>query len=262
MIASILYIFCPMMERKTHSTGRKLGTSDLTQVPKATAGFTLLELLMAVSILVIMLGVAYGALTQLMRVKVALDDSRDASFVANAVLSRLTRELQLAYSDAPLLQEDETDAATGPTVFFLGQDQRLESNRAADSVTFIAQEGGQYMPEGGSGSGLVQITYRLSKDPDQGAAPNSGYYLIREELPYIRPLKKALEKRLYFPVANNIESLNFKYYDKKKEDWSETWGSPPRQDRLPGMVGLTLKTRSARGKLSSFTTLVPVSRSE
>lgn len=220
-------------------------------------GFTLLELLMAVSILVIMMSVAYGALMQLMRAKTALDDSRQAGFLANAVLNRLTRELQLAYGDAPLL--DPNDApASGATLYFSGESQQIASDRRGDRLTFIAQEGGQYLPDGGSHSGLVQITYRVEKNPEEKRDTKAPYYLIREEVPYMRPAKKAFEKILFFPVSESIESLQFSYYDGKQEDWSDSWGNPPRPDRLPTLVRLTLKTRSARGVVSTFTTLIPI----
>lgn len=217
----------------------------------------MLEVLLAVSILVIMMSVAYGALMQLMRAKTALDDARQAGFLANAVLNRFTRELQLAYNDAPLLNPDE-NSTSGKTLYFVGESKELAANRRADQVTFVAQECGQYMPGSGGHSGLVQIRYRVEKDPEEKRDNTAPYYLVREEIPYIRPAKKAYERVLYFPVAENIESLKMSYYDIKQDSWSDSWGDPPGSERLPTLVRLTLKTRSAKGVLSTFTTFIPI----
>lgn len=68
-----------------------------------SAGFTLIEIVIAVSILAAIVGVAYGSLTSIMRSKKLLDEERDLRAVANSVLTRMTRELQLAYSGVPLM---------------------------------------------------------------------------------------------------------------------------------------------------------------
>ena len=227
----------------------------------ACDGLTLIELLMAISILVIMMSIAYGALSQLMRSKVLLDDSRDASFLANAVLNRLIRELQLAYSEAPLLQNETAGQRGGIALYFSGEKNTASANRRADRITFVAQEGGQYLPDGGTHSGLVQISYRLEEDPERRRDRQAPYYLVREELPYIRPVEDAYEKILYFPVADNIESLEFSYFDGQRREWTDSWGNPPRRERLPTLVRLTLKTRSKRERLSVFTTIVPIQSS-
>jgi len=70
-------------------------------------GFTLVEIVVAISILTIMLGIAFDALFQIGRTKRALDDERDAALVANAVLGRMTRELQLIADQTALLPPRE-----------------------------------------------------------------------------------------------------------------------------------------------------------
>ena len=61
---------------------------------KHSSGFTLVELVIAISILSVILTVAYSSLSYIIRTKKLLDDRRDVSAVANAVLLRVSREIQ------------------------------------------------------------------------------------------------------------------------------------------------------------------------
>jgi hypothetical protein len=80
---------------------------------------------------------------------------------------------------------------------------------------------------------------------------------VREEIPYLKPYKKACERAIIFPITNRIFGLEFSYYDGKNETWVDSWKAP-NQDRNPSMVRFKVTFRSPAGKLSSFTTTVPL----
>jgi hypothetical protein len=118
-------------------------------------------------------------------------------------------------------------------------------------------EGGQYLPDGGAHSGIVQISYRVEKDPDQQNGPNSTYYLIRQETPYIRPFDKAYQKTMIFPITRDLVSLEFRYLDKEDGGWSNDWGKDTRIN-LPRLIHFSLQLRSPRGTIETFATTVPM----
>jgi len=226
-------------------------------------GFTLIEIIISISILTIIMTVGYSSLSGILRTKVLLDDRRESRLIANSVLTRLTRELQLAYSGFPLLPPlkkdetgDEPKRRNSSRINLVGEENYLDDQRPGDSITFLALEGGQYLPDGGTHSGVVQISYKVKEGPEKydGEKPRT-YYLIREELPYIRPLEKAYEKIMIFPITKNLVSLQFRYYDSEEEEWYSSWGEDERV-RLPALVKFSLALKSSSGKVSSYTTSV------
>lgn len=225
-------------------------------------GFTLLEVILAMSILAIMLGTTFAALRQIMLAKRTLDDIRDARAIAGSVLTRLTRELQLAASDIALLppREDLTQRYSARNNL-LGETDILSDNRRADRIRFMAMEGGQYLPDGSSHSGVVQIYYRLEPNPDLAEPNQSPYLLIREEVPNIRPFERAFEKSMIFPVAKNVWSLSFRYFDSETGEWVDTWGDGNRI-HLPSLVQLSMELVSPSGKRAHYATTVPLRAEE
>ncbi len=57
-------------------------------------GFTLVEVVISLSILTVILSTAYSAITQIISTKKLLDDKRDNSLVASLIVRRLSKELQ------------------------------------------------------------------------------------------------------------------------------------------------------------------------
>ena len=238
---------------------------------RRSRGFTLVEIVIAIAILSIILGTAYSSVTQILNCKKILDDKRDLSVTAYAVLRRLTREFQLSVDEFPLLfSEDTTDNKDIPNLFFLGEkgSSGIGSNSSGDSVTFVAQEGGQYLPDGGTHTGMVQLTYRLMKDPEK-REDNAALSLVREEIPYAtlpntsdpKEWKKAKEKafknRMTFPITDNVESFKVRYYDLENDKWVEVWDQD-RKGLLPALIQFSIRLRSPLGSVQTYSTMVPI----
>ena len=225
----------------------------------AKRGFTFLELTISIAILAFIMVVTYGALTQIIRAKKQLDDSRDSKTIADAILVRITRELQLAYPDGAIMPPSNKLKEPYPgQPRLLGKAQKGSDGASSDSISFLALEGGQYMPDGGGHTGVVQISYRAERDPEDKTGKS--VFLIREEVPYTRPYENAYKKRMTFPVTRNLVSLKFRYFDGKKEQWVDQWGQPP-LTWLPAIVKFTIKIRSPLGKIDEFTTSVYIAAS-
>lgn len=222
-------------------------------------GFTLIELIVALSLLAVVTTIAYGALSGILHTKQILDDSRDMRAVAHAILLRLSRELQLADPKSVLLPPKDNPKAPYPArVTLVGEANDMGHERSGDSLTFLALEGGQYLPDGGTHSGVVQISYRVERDPEANeTGEDETFYLVREETPLIRPAEKAYKKSMIFPLTKDLVSLQFKYYDRENEEWLPYWGKNDRVG-LPAMVHFTFRLRSPRGQIKTLSSTVPL----
>lgn len=229
----------------------------------AQRGFTFVEVVLAVSILSVILGMAYSSLNYIIRTKKMLDDRRDISATANTILSRLARELQLTEQLANpvtrLIPPSGSTSSTGTALpFFLGTSRKLPNGESGDEVSFMAQEGGQYIPNGATHSGTVMITYRVEEDPEDKDTESSqrSFILVREEIPNLRPVKKAYENKIIFPISQQVVSFKCAYYDKSEEKWVEEWDSSRRA--IPGLLKLDVSLRSPLGRIEHYSTVLPL----
>lgn len=233
-----------------------------------SAGFTLLEVILAISILSVMVALSYRVITGIIEAKRLLDDQRDGMFIADAVLTRLSRELQLTANKRPLLPacdsvttstgntgSSSNPAATMPSLYLLGEEKQLGMNLRGDSLTFVAREAGQYIPDGGTHSGVVQITYRVAPDPDQANSRDATYLLVRDEIPYRRPVDRACQAALHFPITKNLVGLEFMYLDKRTNQWTTSWGDD-KMGRLPQVIQFKLTLSTPGGQLQTLTSAV------
>jgi prepilin-type N-terminal cleavage/methylation domain-containing protein len=225
----------------------------------ASRGFTLLEITMALSLLSFIAILGYSTVFSLVESKKVLDDQRDARFIANAVLSRLTRELQSAFSGVPLLPSRDSvnlaNAQPQQSINLIGKEETLPNGEPGANIRFVALEAGQYLPDGGTHSGLVQIEYRVAEDPDDPTRQR--YILVRDETPVTRPFDKAYAKTMTFPITKELISFRLRYYDPGDEQWVTEWGSEGRV-KLPGAIEFSVTLRSQAGVLSRFVSAVPL----
>lgn len=226
---------------------------------REATGFTLIEVIMAISILVLIMGVAYSSLSGIMRAKALLDDKREARLIANSILRRLSRELQLAYRKYPIMEPKNQPKKYFNSTYLVGEQNNLGVGQRGDKIMFMALEGGQYLPDGGTHSGVVQITYSVKEDPKNSRRVGNlkTYSLIREEMPYSPSYDNAVRKRMVFPLTSQLVSLRFRYFDVENEKWVSEWGTGAKT-KLPSMVKLNMELMSPQGNVSSYTVAVPL----
>ena len=222
---------------------------------KESKGFTLIEILLSLSILSLIVGVSYGSMRQIIRAKKTLDDKRDSQIIANSILNRVSREFQLATGTALIQRPQEQSRKYSSDVHLLGEQAQTTEGTNRDSIRIMAMEAGQYLPDGQRQSGLVQLVYRMEEPPKEDNPPPGTYWLIREEIPAITPIEEAHEKMIIFPVAKNVTSLSFRYYNSQKEEWSQDWGTENNVG-LPGQIEMRISLVSPLGIEDVFTTRV------
>lgn len=223
--------------------------------PYRHAGFTLIEIAVAITILGVMMFAGYGALSNIARGKQLIDDKQEIRLLAAGIAHRLTRELQLSFGQIPLLPpREQLDKPYPPKIVFIAEPNQLDSGVPGDTITFLALEGGQYLPDGGRHSGVVQVTYRLGREDGATTGP---YSLIRDETPHTRPAKRAYAKTMTFPITNSLTSLDFSFFDGARGEWVESWGKDGREG-LPELVKVCFTVRSPRGEEREFGTIVAI----
>ena len=226
--------------------------------PRSQAsGFTLIEVVLALGILSVMVVLNYNMITTIVESKMEIDDQRDSVFVANSVLTRLTRELQLVTKDPKLPPECDAagrNPAQRQLAALLSEDGG-QSGGKGPTLTFSAKEAGQHIHDGNSHSGVVRISYRVEPDPDQKGGDTPGLLFIRDEIPNRPPFDLACKDAIRFPITNRLVNVSYQFFDKRTGDWSNSW-SGSTAATLPDIIQFTLWLKSDKGRVTSYTSAV------
>jgi prepilin-type N-terminal cleavage/methylation domain-containing protein len=230
-----------------------------TQSPK---GFTLIEFTIVLAIFAILLTFLYSTIIHTATTVRKIEEHMKRQHKVRTLFEGIIREVRLISADTPplLLSPNPTSGTTLPT--FL----KAERNRNGSVITFIAPEGGVYMPGRQSGSTMAQITYRVEPDPDH----QGNFLLIRDEMPLLYPAKSAFDNIITFPVHKNIKGFEIRMYNISQKTWTTDWGpstiSPestpagaPPPSKIPALIEITLTIETGAGTLRSYTTLVATS---
>lgn len=179
---------------------------------KRSAGFTLIEVLIAVSLTAIVLTSIYGVFTAVFTARQQVLAESEISQIGRVLFERLGRELRGAW------------IPTAGNKFFLAttdRDGRPELCFATASTTLAATGRG----------GMAALRYSLQPMPE-GAIDR--FYLVRSEEPY--HLRDRLDSGSY-PLTGNVKSLLWRFYG--VNGWVESW-SAAESNTLPQLVELTI----------------------
>ena len=179
---------------------------------KRSAGFTLIEVLIAVSLTAIVLGSIYGVFTSVFAARQRVLAESEISQIGRVLFERLGRELRGAW------------VPTTGNKFFLAttdRDGRPELRFATASTTLAATGRG----------GMAALRYGLQPLLE---GPNDRLYLVRSEEPY--HLRDRLDNGSY-PLTGNVKSVTWRFYG--ANGWVESW-SAAQSNSLPQLVEMTV----------------------
>ncbi len=199
-------------------------------------GFTLIEVMIAVGITAAMAVMTIGSLQQVDRAAEVARGQNERYASARLALSRLTREVSMAF----LSDNYDTKRFRDPPTLFVGrEDELLFTTFAHVRLYRDAKESDQAI-----------VAYTLDADPDHPGEKA----LFRREKPRLddepdRGGRKDL-------VADRVASLRIQYWDPKRKDWAREWTtrSVEHQRELPPRVRLELEVKLADGRLERFIT--------
>jgi prepilin-type N-terminal cleavage/methylation domain-containing protein len=227
-------------------------------------GFTLLEIMIAISILAIVVSLVYGTLFSSARISKALEEQLKIQDNARVALDRLCSELRLAYakSNASVLMPLPDSKLIPPknSSLYLASGISERRNSKGNEISFIASDSGVYMPGRQNVTGLSQISYFLIKN-------NDTFTLMRDELPSGIPVTDAIKKRIAFPVVAGVEDFRLRFFNSASRTWFPEWtinstikGNGSFQ-RLPDLIEITISLATPTGRMRNYTTIVALSNS-
>ena len=187
------------------------------------SGFTLIEVLVAISLLTIVLTSIYGIFSAVSSAKERLDgDSADYQ-LARVLFDRLGRELR---SYHPIDQLS------------------FKGSGATDSLFSLEFTSRAVSPLAGEGAGIAMIRYWLEPDP-QGDQKN--WVLLRSETP-LHGQVQAGAKAKALRLAGGIAEMDLRYYNSGQ--WFDSWEA--QGGTLPELVEISLQLESEPGQSTLF----------
>jgi type II secretion system protein J len=191
---------------------------------RAREGFTLLEVIVAISILALVATLTFASLSNALTTRDVLEQEDKANQAARIALQRIRRDLSLAY-----LTKNTAAVGTYRTLF-AGQDDNL-----ADRVWFASLSHQRLYKDAREGD-QTEITYWTVDDPEQRDA----LVLLRREAPRIdhEPEKDGT----IAPLAYGVKAFDLQYLDSQDAEWRKEWDTAGTEtpNRLPRAVRVTL----------------------
>jgi len=199
-----------------------------------TAGFTLLEIIISVGILVVILTIIYSTFNSSMKVFNAIETRGDAYRQTRIVLNRMSEEIGSTYwSDA------------NPNTGLLGEDKE-EDGLPYDSLNFTSLSHVRWVRDSRE-SELCEIGYYLEREQEM----EKSFLFRREDWNVDGTLE---EGGITLELAEGVDGLNFRYYD--GEEWVDDWNSKERNG-LPKAIEVVLLVRDVRLKRIAFSIIIP-----
>ncbi|NOY53584.1 MAG: prepilin-type N-terminal cleavage/methylation domain-containing protein [Deltaproteobacteria bacterium] len=204
---------------------------------RSEKGLTLLEVLVAIVILSIILGVIYSSFLGTTRTASILESSEDAYQTAQAFFDMLSRELRGTY-----YRKGRTPAG------LLGIASESREN-PTDAVYFLTTSLGRRTPKSTDGT-LAEV----------------GYFFDVDELSNTRHLIKSIDMTpdmdlrkggKFYPLTDRVKSLKFSYFQARENKWFDQWKKPD----LPDLIRVELTVLDDQDHPIYFrTTLQPMLR--
>jgi general secretion pathway protein J len=208
-------------------------------------GFTLLEVLIAITILGILLTTVFGAVSRTIRTKEHAEGSARMSSVGREAVLRIADEI-----------EASLPTRVGNAVF---QGVSGGSGQFLDQVRFAISSRPPFGPIRAGTAGRILVTYYLAEQED---VPQS-YLLVRSERPLPRAGFEETEDEeepaeIRTLVVDNVAGLRLRYLDGNTGQWDENWDSTAEdwEGRLPIAVEVALFLFDETGAVHDFSTIV------
>lgn len=197
-------------------------------------GFTLLEVLLAMSVIGVVLAMLTLSLSGSLRMVEGVEKEGEIYAMAQTAMQRITTDLVASFA--------------GKEALFTGKNQ-LENGYRADTLDFGSMAHLVFNPDKQQ-PGPALIGYRLVQDEDDRLQ----YRLLRSDEPLLPGLEEEEEKKASeqdklpegFVLAENLRSLQFTYFDRHGQEF-DSWQTaiaeddPDQQGKLPAAVHCVLE---------------------
>lgn len=206
----------------------------------AARGFTLVEIMVAVSITAVMGAMLVGAFQRAYRARELTEQQEDRHAGARVALTRMARETSMAFLSE---HYDHRRFRERPTVFRGrdggDRDSLLLTTMSHQRLTRDARESDQSVVE-----------FALDADPD---FPGEEALWRREKVRIDDDPEHGGTRAV---LCQHVTSFDVSYWDWRKQEWAREWNaaSMERQGTLPTRVRLKLVLKMPDGRSSTFET--------
>lgn len=208
----------------------------------SSAGFTLLEVMIALAILAMMSLAVFLSTNQLLSSKEQTEARDEREHEISLALSRMSDDLGMAYAlKSPELLGSDFDGQ----IAFKGGEERV------DFATF----GNQRYLQDARESDSSEVGYYLEADPED---PKRYNLMRRQSAQVDRDVQ--LGGRAYV-LMEDVEKLRFEYLDEKADEWKKSWDSesPDASNRLPRAVKIEIEAALPdEEEKTVFTAIAPI----
>jgi general secretion pathway protein J len=203
------------------------------------AGFTLIEVIIAVAITSMMALMVMGTFRQVDRAHEITRDQGDRYAAAQLALSRLSRELSMAYLSDHYDKTTNRSLRERPTAFIGKDDELLFTTFAHERLARDAKESDQ-----------EAVEYTVGSDPDE---PGEEVLFRRQKSRIDEELDRGGRKDV---VADHVTSFRLQYFDPKRNDWVREWStkSTEHPNDLPTRVRVELEFKLPAGRTEKLST--------
>ncbi|MBN2434323.1 MAG: prepilin-type N-terminal cleavage/methylation domain-containing protein [Spirochaetes bacterium] len=207
---------------------------------KSNEGFTLLELLVAVTISSIVMMMIYGANRTIMFAIHDMSGIADFYENTNMAIRRMDRDLSCTLQDR-YNKELFLVGENNPYPPYMG---RINMVTVVKSEIYVA---GSYS-EPAFNSDIKEISYFLKPDPSY---PDMFFLMRKESIEYNKDDENK-PQGIDSILLENVIDMRIEYTEDKINDWSQNWDSRDR-NRFPFGIRVTLTLRNYRGQDEIFT---------
>ena len=184
------------------------------------SGFTLIEILVAMTIIVTIVSMLYGSYFAVSRSTEAYNNKMAESKNAQQVLQQIARQIRCVYAQTTFNKENEK--SENRTNYFSGNSDDL-SGEILHLVTTNAISNDSLLP-----NGLFEVTYQFDK--------SRGLLYVNQER-FTGTYEGTSTKRDWWLLARKIESVRLAFLDGKQ--WLQQWDFREQQ-QLPHAVKINL----------------------
>ncbi|HEX5034789.1 MAG TPA: type II secretion system protein GspJ [bacterium] len=216
------------------------------KTPTRQAGFTLLEVMIAMAILAAMALALFVATQQTLDSKSNTEGRDDANHAVTQAMDRMAYDLEMAVM---IKSKDLLGATFDGEYAFEGQEQRLD---------FVTMSHSRFLADSKE-SELAEVSYYLAPMPDDA---NLRILMRRQSTAVDKNLQQG---GIAYPILEYVDNIRFEYLDSKNDEYKKTWDSKSMDfnNRLPMAVKITIETQLPDDEQkSTFTTLAPIQLKE
>lgn len=202
---------------------------------RAQSGFTLVELMLAITVLTFMMAIAWSVISGTIFTRKYLQERTEREHEIRVAMSIMVRDLSSAYISA-----NEDQNLPERRTLFVGKGGSNVDNLRFSSMAHRVLWGDANESE------QTAIAYSAESDPENRSQTN----LVRREQrrPSNEPTRQ--EPAELDLLLRNVQRVKFDYYDWKAKEWKDDWDSTQadgERGRLPSRIRITIELENVSG---------------